>query len=369
MRRTRTFTAKSLTKDLFADSLIYHAINMKVGIIGASGYTGGELLRILAGHRKCEVACATSRRYEGKHVSSLNPNLEDIIDLKFENLSAEDVAKRSDFVFTATPHGTSMDIVPALLGSGTRVVDLSGDFRFNDIAVYERYYGEHTAKDVKAVYGLPELHRAEIKNAELVANPGCYPTSVILGLSSLVKEGIIELDRIVVDSKSGISGAGATPKPATHYTMAGDNVSPYKVISHQHMPEIEQELNLLRDGVKVSFVPHIVPVIRGLESTIHVFLSKEVSSEEIRDACANLYKDEPFVRVLKVGEIPRMSAVRGSNYCDIGGFEVDKERNRAVVVSVIDNLVKGASGQAVQNMNIMMGYRETEGLDKVGLHP
>jgi N-acetyl-gamma-glutamyl-phosphate reductase len=192
---------------------------------------------------------------------------------------------------------------------------------------------------------------------------------VILGLAPLVKEDIIELDRIVVDSKSGISGAGAAPKPATHYTMAADSVSAYKVTSHQHMPEMEQELNLLRGGVKVSFVPHIVPVIRGLESTIHVFLKKEVSSEEIRDAYANLYGGEPFVRILGVGEIPRMSAVSGSNYCDIGGFEVDKERNRAVVVSVIDNLVKGASGQAVQNMNIMMGFDETEGLKNIGLHP
>jgi N-acetyl-gamma-glutamyl-phosphate reductase len=343
---------------------------MKVGIIGASGYTGGELLRILAGHRECEVACATSRRYEGKSVSSVNPNLEKIIDIKFENLSAGEVAKKSDFVFTATPHGTSMGIVPELMESGVKAVDMSGDFRFKDTAVYERYYGcEHTAKDVKAVYGLPELHRAEIKDAELVANPGCYPTSVILGLAPLVKEGIIELDRIVVDSKSGISGAGATPKAATHYTMAADSVSPYKVVSHQHMPEIEQELNLLGDGVKVAFVPHIVPVIRGLESTIQVFLETDISSEGIRDTYASLYKDEAFVRVLDVGEIPRMSAVRGSNYCDIGAFEVDKERNRAVIVSVIDNLTKGASGQAVQNMNIMMGFDETRGLDKVGIHP
>jgi len=342
---------------------------MKVGIIGASGYTGGELLRILAGHTECEVACATSRRYEGKHVSSLNPNLKGIVDLKFENLSVEDVADRSDFVFTATPHGTSMGIVPGLLESSIRVVDLSGDFRFNDIAVYERYYGKHTAKGTKAVYGLPELHRAEIKEAKLVANPGCYSTSVILGLLPLVKKGIIELDRIAVDSKSGISGAGATPKPATMYTIAADSVTPYKVISHQHMPEMEQELNLLRDGVKVSFVPHIVPVIRGIESTIHVFLKSDISSDELRDAYADFYRNEPFVRILGVGEIPRMSAVRGSNYCDLGGFEVDKERNRAVIVSVIDNLVKGASGQAVQNMNIMMGFDETEGLNKVGLHP
>ncbi len=343
---------------------------MKVGIIGASGYTGGELLRILAGHSECEIACATSRRYEGKDVSSINQNLKNILDIKFENISAGNVAKRSDLVFCATPHGTSMDIVPELLEAGARVIDLSGDFRFNDVSVYEKYYGtKHSSKEMCAVYGLPELHKNEIKKASLVANPGCYPTGAILGLAPLVKEGIIELDRIVVDSKSGISGAGATPKPATHYTMAADSVSAYKVTSHQHMPEIEQELNLLRDGVKVSFVPHIVPVIRGLLSTIHVFLEKDTSSEEIRKTYNSLYKDEPFVRIQEVGEIPRMSAVRGTNYAAIGSFEVDMERNRAVIVSVIDNLVKGASGQAVQNMNIMMGFNEAEGLKNIGLHP
>ncbi|MBU2559473.1 N-acetyl-gamma-glutamyl-phosphate reductase [archaeon] len=343
---------------------------MKVGIIGASGYTGSELLRILAGHRECEVVCATSRRYEGKDVSLVNQNLRGIIDLKFENMTVSEVAKKSDFVFCATPHGTSMDIVPELVKSGVKVVDLSGDFRFNDIATYEKYYDKkHTAHDIKAVYGLPELHRTKIKEAELVANPGCYPTSAILGLAPLVSEDLIDLEKIVVDSKSGISGAGATPKPATHYTMAADSVSAYKVTSHQHMPEIEQELNLLKEGVKVSFVPHIVPVIRGLSSTIHVFLERDVSTDDIHSIYEDFYTGEPFVRVLGAGVIPRMSAVRGTNYADIGSFEVDYDRKRAVIVSVIDNLVKGASGQAVQNMNIMMGFDETEGLKSIGIHP
>jgi N-acetyl-gamma-glutamyl-phosphate reductase len=346
----------------------YHS--MKVGIIGASGYTGSELLRILAGHRECEIACATSRRYEGKDVSSVNQNLRGIIDLKFENMTASEVAKRSDFVFCATPHGTSMEIVPELVDSGIKVVDLSGDFRFKDVSVYEKYYAkEHTARDIEAVYGLPELHRTKIKEAELVANPGCYPTGAILGLAPLISDGLVDLEKIVVDSKSGISGAGASPKPQTLYTMTADNVSAYKVTSHQHMPEIEQELNLLKEGVKVSFVPHIVPVIRGLESTIHVFLEKDVSTEDIHGAYEDFYAGEPFVRVLGAGEIPRMSAVRGTNYADVGSFEVDKERNRAVIVSVIDNLVKGAAGQAVQNMNLMMGFEETKGLNNIGLHP
>lgn len=343
---------------------------MDIGIIGASGYTGGELLRILAAHTECEVACATSRRYKGKRVSSLNPNLRGVSDLEFENLSTAEVIDRSDFIFTATPHGASMNIVPELLESGARVVDLSGDFRFKDTAIYEQYYGrDHTAGDVKAVYGLPELHRDDIKGARLVANPGCYPTSVILGLSPLVKKGIIEPDRIVADSKSGISGAGATPKPATMYTLTADSVSPYKVTSHQHMPEIEQELNLLGKGIKVSFVPHIVPVKRGIESTIHVFLKDDAQQDKLQDVYTDFYGTEPFIRILDTGEIPKMSAVRGSNYCDIGGFSVDKERERAVIISVIDNLMKGASGQAIQNMNLMMGFDEGEGLSGVGLHP
>lgn len=348
----------------------YQGIDMKIGIIGASGFTGGELLRILLFHSKCEVACATSRTFEGREVALLNPNLRGVTDLKFENLSVSDVAERSDFVFTATPHGKSMNIVPELGEAGIKVVDLAGDFRFNDAKVYEEYYGtKHVARNIKATYGLPELHRSEIKKAELVANPGCYSTSVILGLIPLIKEGIVELDRIVADSKSGISGAGSKPKPITMYTSSAEDITPYKTVSHQHLPEIEQELNLLREGVQISFVPHIVPLTRGILSTIHVFLREKISANELSEVYANFYQGEPFVRTLDAGEIPKMSAVRGSNYCDLGGFEIDEQRNRAVVISVIDNLVKGASGQAVQNMNIMMGFKETEGLKKVGLHP
>ncbi len=343
---------------------------MKVGIIGASGYTGGELLRILAQHPECEVSCATSRRYKGLEVSNVSPNLNGIMDLKFEDLTPEEVVSRSDFVFSATPHGASMDIVPNLVKAGVKIVDLSGDFRFEDTAVYEKYYGcQHMHQDITAVYGLPELHREEIKKSNLVANPGCYPTTAILGLAPLLDEGLIESDRIAVDSKSGVSGAGASPNIKTHFPNTDSSVLAYNATSHRHMPEIEQELRRFDNNASVSFVPHLVPVIRGLSSTLHCFLKKDVSSEDIKELYSRFYKGEPFVRLLDVGDTPRMSAVRGSNYIDIGCFEVDKERNRVIVVSAIDNLVKGASGQAVQNMNLMCGFDETAGLANVGLHP
>jgi N-acetyl-gamma-glutamyl-phosphate reductase len=342
---------------------------MKVGIIGATGYTGGELLRILSKHRKCEITCATSRTSTEK-VYTVHPHLRDILDLKFENLSPEEVARKCDFVFLATPHGFSMKLASVLLKLETKFVDLSGDFRFRDVRIYERYYGiKHEHPELKAVYGLPELYRNKIKASSFVANPGCYPTSVILALAPIIKENIIDVEKIAVDSKSGISGAGASPKEKTHFPNAAESVLPYNVIYHRHLPEMEQELRVFNERVKLSFVPHLVPVIRGISSTIHCFLRKEIDSETIRNLYQEFYDDEPFIRILSAGEIPRLSAVRGSNYCDIGCFEVDKERKRLIIVSALDNLVKGASGQAVQNMNIMMGYKEWEGLGNIGIHP
>ena len=343
---------------------------MKVGIIGASGYTGGELLRLLASHRECEVICATSRRAKERKIAEVHPHLRRVVDLRFEDLTPEDAASRSDFIFTATPHGAAMKIAPKLLEQEVKVVDLSGDFRFEDVKVYEKYYGlGHAHPEVMAIFGLPELYREEIRNARFVANPGCYPTSVILGLVPLLKAGIIEPQRIVADSKSGVSGAGVGPKQGTHFCMAEESITPYKVVGHHHLPEMEQELKKFDSKVKLSFVPHLVPVIRGISTTLHCFLKKSSESADIRSLYAKFYKGEPFVRVLDEGEIPRMSAVRGTNYIDIGGFEVDAERGRVVVVSAIDNLVKGASGQAVQNMNLMQGYDETLGLKQVGVHP
>lgn len=343
---------------------------MKVGVIGASGYTGGELLRYLSMHGECDVVCATSRKLSGKKVETVHPHLRGILDLSFEDLTPTQVAETCDFVFTATPHGASMKIVAELLDVGVKVVDLSGDFRFSDPAVYEKYYGvKHEHPEVKAVYGLPELHRKEIKNAKVVANPGCYPTSVILGLMPLVRENLIEPDRIAADSKSGVSGAGAQPKQGTHFCMAEESITPYLLTKHRHLPEMEQELRRFDDSLKLSFVPHLVPVIRGISTTLHCFLRKDVTGDDLHRIYRDHYGGEAFVRILESGNVPRMSAVRGTNYIDIGGFGVDSERGRAIVVSAIDNLGKGAAGQAVQNMNIMEGYPETMGLKQVGLHP
>ncbi len=343
---------------------------MRVGVVGASGYTGGELLRLLVGHPECEVSCATSRRLEGQSVATVHPNLRDILDIKFENPGEEEIASRCDFVFTATPHGASMKVIPGLLERGVRIVDLSGDFRFEDTKVYERYYNtKHEHPEIKAVYGMPELHRAEIKKADLVANPGCYPVSAILGLAPLVKEDWADVERLVVDSKSGISGAGVAPSAKSHFALNAESVLAYNASSHRHLPEIEGELRRLNGKVRISFVPHLVPLIRGISTTIHCFLEGGVGGEDIQKLYAKFYEGEPFVRVLDTGEVPRLSAVRGSNYLDIGCFEVDAERDRGTIVSALDNLVKGASGNAVQDMNIMMGYDETNGLRQAGVHP
>lgn len=339
-------------------------------MVGASGYTGGELLRILASHPECDVVCATSRTLKGKSVSHAHPNLRGVLDIEFEDLKEDEVASRCDFVFAAMPHGASMKSVPKLLVNGIKMVDLSGDFRFSDVSLYERYYHvRHEHPDIKAVYGLPELHRKEIAGAELVANPGCYPVGAILGLAPVVAEGIIINDRIVVDSKSGISGAGAAPGPKTHFATAAESVLAYNTSNHRHLPEIEKELKGLAGDVRISFVPHLVPVVRGISTTIHGFLREDAAGEDIRRLYTEFYAEEPFVRVLSVGEVPHLGAVRGSNYVDIGCFEVDPERRRCVIVTAIDNLVKGAAGNAVQNMNIMMGYEETMGIHQVGVHP
>jgi len=327
---------------------------IKVGIVGASGYTGGELLRILKNHEKAKVAVVT--RSEAKEtIDEVHPHLRGAYSLKFESNESEKL-KGCDVVFCCLPHGVSLGVVPKLLGH-SRVIDLSADFRFSDHSIYEKHYGPHPSKELceKAVYGLPELHRKKIAKAELVANPGCFPTAAILGTYPLVKEKIAE--RIVIDAKTGISGAGNKPIEKTHYPVVADTVTPYNVGSHRHKPEIEKEL-----GMDVAFIPHLVPMIRGILSTIHVF-GRDLG--RIWGAYEKYYAGEPFIRLVK--SVPKVNAVRGSNFCDIGGIYT--ERDYAVSFSVIDNLVKGASGQAVQNMNIMFGLEETAGLEASGIYP
>ncbi len=340
---------------------------INVAIIGASGYTGGELLRFLSNHSEAEVTTITSRQHEGKEVYKIHPHIRNS-DLIFENKQHSKID--ADLVFTATPHGASMKIIPNLLDAGIKVIDLSGDYRYDDITVYEKWYGIKHTGEFDAVYGLPELYRDDIKKANLVANPGCFPTGSILASTPIVTKKMI--DRVVIDAKSGVSGTGVNPNSLTHFPVCSDNVVPYKVTNHRHMSEISQELNKFDKDVKVSFTPHLVPVIRGIISTVHIFLKNDVkeniATSYLEKLYQNAYKDEPFVEILTDGEMPHLSAVRGSNFAHIGCFEVDNT-GRIVIVSAIDNLVKGASGQAIHNMNIMFGFNEINSLESWGMHP
>jgi len=334
---------------------------MKVSIFGASGYTGLELLRILAMHKDAEVIEATSRQYKGKKISEVFPSLRGFYDnLAFSDL--EDVKSvKADVAFSAMPHGASQEIVPELLKAG-RVIDLSADFRLHDAEVYNKWYGEHRSSALlsEAVYGLPELHREEIKGARLVANPGCYPTSAILALAPLAKKGLITEGSVVIDSKSGVSGAGRSGNLETSFVEVAGGFKAYKVGCHRHTPEIEQELSLAASTpLGVRFTPHLIPASRGILTTAYVELNKEMGLADMHALYSEFYSGERFVRLHPQGSFPDISQVRGSNFCDIGLFV---EGRKAIAVSAIDNLVKGASGQAVQNMNILFGLREDTAL-------
>ncbi len=348
---------------------------IKVAIVGASGYTGIELLRILATHPEADVVMVTSRQMAGQRVTesfpSLSGRLGGLDDLIFEEPDPDVLTDRADFFFTAVPHKAAMEIVPSLLEKEGRVVDLSADFRFTDPALYEEWYQPHTAPGLMndSVYGLPELHRSKIKTSRLVGNPGCYPTSIILALAPLLSGGIISSDRIVADSKSGVSGAGRGTSLTSQFCEIDDSVMAYKVTGHRHTPEIEQELSgLAGKSIAVSFTPHLLPMSRGILSTVYASLIGGHSTEDLVSVFSEFYKDEMFVRVRQPGELPHTLDVRGTNFCDLGVF-VDERTQTVKVVSVIDNLTRGASGQAVCNMNIMLGLAEETGLTGLGLRP
>jgi N-acetyl-gamma-glutamyl-phosphate reductase len=344
---------------------------LKVGIYGASGYTGQELLRLLLRHPKTEIVALTSRRYAGVSVSDIYPVFIGLTDLAFIDASPDDVAGLADIVFLALPHGVSMKVAPVFLKAGKKVIDLSADFRLRDVAVYEQWYGGHTAPDVikESVYGIPELYRDDVVTARLVANPGCYPTSVILGLAPLLRADWIENTSIIVDAKSGVSGAGREPQVGTLFCEVDEGFKAYKVGQHRHTPEMEQEISLLAGhDVRISFTPHLLPLNRGILSTIYATLQKEVTTTELIDLYRAFYEGKNFVRVYRAGTFPNISSVRGSNYCDIG-LTIDKRTKRVIIISTIDNLIKGASGQAIQNMNLMCGFSEDTGLNMVSLFP
>ena len=346
---------------------------MKLGIIGASGYGGSELLRFLVNHPgELDVALCTSETYAGQCVDSVLPNLRGFLSSKFEALDLDSLKDRVDVVVLAVPHKVAMSFVPQILAQGLRIVDFSADYRLEDAETYEAWYHvEHTSTSLmsKSVYGLPERYRDCIRSAQLVANPGCYPTSAILAAMPFVKHGVVELDSIIVDSKSGISGAGPKPSENTHYANRESNFIAYNIGVHRHTPEIEQELSAVAsEPVRVTFTPHLVPMTRGILSTVYMRLTEEISTEEALDMYTALYENEPFVRVLPTGTYPQTKAVLGSNYCDVG-LEVDARTRRIVAMAAIDNLGKGAAGAVVQNLNLMFGFKETDGLKVPGMMP
>jgi N-acetyl-gamma-glutamyl-phosphate reductase len=343
----------------------------RVGIIGATGYTGVELLRLLLRHPQVEVTALTSQKYAGIPIDQVFPSLMKQLPLKCEELNVDQISKKTDFVFTAVPHKTAMEVVPLFHRQGKKIVDLSADFRFREAAVYEKWYQKHTSADLlpEAVYGLPELHREKIRNAKIVGNPGCYPTGALIGLIPLVKTGMISLEHIVVDSKSGVSGAGRDVALESLFCEVNEGVKAYKIFAHRHTPEIDRELSgLAQKEISVTFVPHLIPMDRGILSTLYVRFTKKMKTEDLLHAVEDFYRGEPFIRVYPKGKLPSTKDVRSSNFCGIG-VTVSESDDRAVVVTAIDNLVKGASGEAVQNMNIMLGFPETMGLDVLPLFP
>ncbi len=345
---------------------------IRIAIVGSSGYTGGELFRILLLHPHAEVTAVTSERSAGRPITEIFPHLAGLTDLRCEALDPAAVAAKADLAFLALPHVTAQEAGHRLHGLGVKVVDLSADFRLHDPAQYAQWY-EHAHQYPQllatAVYGLPELHREQIRKATLIANPGCYPTSAILGLAPLLAGKLIDPAGIVIDSKSGVSGAGRSPGLPYHFPEANEGFMAYKVGSHRHTPEIEQELSgIAGRPVTVSFTPHLAPMNRGILTTIYAPFAKAVETAGLQAFFAEHYRKEPFVRVLPAGQFPNVRNVRGSNFCDIG-VHADGRTGRAVVVTAIDNLVKGASGQAVQNMNILCGLDEAAGLRAAALFP
>jgi N-acetyl-gamma-glutamyl-phosphate reductase len=345
---------------------------LKIAIVGASGYTGLELIRILHCHPEVAVTCLTSEQSAGKRISDVFPTLRGRSELVLETLEPVRVAEKADIIFTALPHKAAMEVVPTFLKLGKKVIDLSADYRLSDPAVYGQWYEPHLnpANLKKAVYGLPEIRRNRIKSAKLVANPGCYPTSIILGLAPLLKKGMIDLSSIIADSASGVTGAGRSAKVDSLYCEVNEGYKAYGVGGvHRHTPEIEQELSLLAgEPLKITFTPHLAPMDRGILSTIYATPAETFSNEMLAELYLDFYEGEPFVRVLTNGNLPSTAFVRGSNFCDIAPL-VDARTGRIIIVSAIDNLVKGASGQAVQNMNLVCGFPETTGLEGLALFP
>jgi len=337
---------------------------INVGIAGASGYTGVELVKLISNHPEANLCAVTSNSYKGRSLTDIFPSMRGFENMVCQDLDIESIAPKIDVMFLALPHKISMEYVPKLLEHNVKVIDLSADYRFSDAAIYESAYQEHTSKHLleKSVYGLSEIYREKIKSCNLVGNPGCYPTSILLPLLPLLKEGLIHSHGIISDSKSGVSGAGRSLSLSAHFCEANESFTAYKVGNHRHTPEINEILSLhSHKEVAITFVPHLLPLTRGMLSTIYAQPKDNVSEDKIRKTLDSCYHDEPFVRILDKNRVPAISHVRGTNCCDIG-IHFDEKANVIVLISAIDNLLKGAAGQAVQNMNILSGLDDQTGL-------
>lgn len=344
---------------------------IKVGIIGATGYAGNELVRLLMNHKQAQLVKITSQSYVDKDLSDVYYNYLDITKIKCEAEDIEKMADACDVIFLALPHGVTSEKVTAALLEKTKVIDLGADFRFKDIDVYEKWYVEHKGKALidEAVYGLCEINRDKIRNSRLVGNPGCYTTCSILALYPLVKEGVIDLNSIIIDAKSGTTGAGRSAVLGSLYCEVNESIKAYKIASHRHMPEIEEQLSFAAgEPINLIFTPHLVPMNRGILATSYAKLNQKMTNEQIRDLYMKYYGEEYFVRIVKQNNFPETKWVKSSNFCDIG-FTVDERTGTVIVVSALDNLVKGAAGQAVQNMNIMFGLDEKMGLESIPVFP
>ncbi|MBE6073100.1 MAG: N-acetyl-gamma-glutamyl-phosphate reductase [Selenomonas ruminantium] len=344
---------------------------MKVSVLGATGYAGAELLRILYNHPEAEVVHITSESHTGECISDLYPHLRGLYDMKLESMKEIGrIGADSDFVFIGLPHGHAMEVGRALAGMPVRIIDLGADYRFTDTSVYEAWYHvPHTHPEAERVYGLAELYREKIREAKIIGNAGCFTTASILALAPLAKQHLIDVNTIIIDAKSGVSGAGRSAKQPNHFPELYDNFRAYNVAKHRHTPEIEQAItDLSGEQTVLNFTPHLVPMSRGILSTCYATLKDGVQPDLVDAAFEKLYGKEYFIRLLGRSAYPATKDVRGSNFCDIA-WHIDERTQRVIVLSVIDNLVKGAAGQAVQNFNIACGFEEKLGLDNVPMYP
>lgn len=345
---------------------------IKVGILGATGYVGEELARLLLQHPKAEISSITSQSYIGKEFDSVYENFKNIFTQKCEKEDIESMADNVDMIFLALPHGIASKKINQVLLKKVKIIDIGADFRLKDKNTYESWYEiEHHSGNLleEAVYGLCEWKRDKVKNANLVANPGCYTTCSILSLAPLLKEGILKEDSIIIDAKSGISGAGRSLNIGTHFTECNESVKAYKIASHRHTPEIEQELSEISGkSVMITFTPHLIPVNRGILTTSYASLKDKMSYKDIQDIYNKYYGKEYFIRLTQKNILPEIKWIKGSNFCDIG-FSIDERTNRVIIIGVLDNMIKGAAGQAIQNMNLMFGLEEQMGLMNIPIFP